>query len=240
MSDNSTAMKLGQYEPIVGRQCIDELRLLARMIKARRISEINSTKNGGGVAELLSSLVPLLQDLGFEVDWVTIDGDENFFDVTKTIHNSLQTGQDMVSNSMLSQYQKTILMNLARVGPECDVVFVHDPQPAGLVQKRGVDHLQDTQNSGNIPTTNKLYNTIWVWQCHIEINNPKKELWRFIYDQYVNKYDAVVFSAPYVGKQDLAILSFIIPPAIDPLSDKNRELSPRFVEEALEGLGVSD
>ncbi|HZW56182.1 MAG TPA: glycosyltransferase [Nitrososphaerales archaeon] len=219
--------RLAEYETIVGREIIAELSSLASRVKRRKIVHVNSAKNGGGVAELLSSIVPLMQELGFDVRWETMRGDEEFFKMTKAIHNSLQRGLDVADLT----YVRTIAERLEPIRLEWDIIFVHDPQPLGLVAERVEDKAEDDSVGSHLKP-------IWIWQCHIQITNPSQNLWKSLEDNYVRRYDAAIFSAEYVPPKDLGTREFIIAPSIDPLSEKNKELDQTFIEGVLQSRGL--
>lgn len=214
MSDHS----LEDYRPIVGSQVIDELRMLADRVRHRRLQHINSTSVGGGVAEILIRMVPLLRDLGIETSWDVIKGNQAFFAVTKAFHNALHGGDETITDEMLEVFRDTTAMNLADLTSYGDVVVVHDPQPAGLIAKR-----RDVGGR-------------WIWRCHIDVSTPDPRVWGFLRD-YVAGYDASIFSMPDFAQQ-LAIPQYMVPPSIDPLSDKNRDLTDEEVRAVVERYGL--
>jgi trehalose synthase len=206
--------RLGDYEPIVGKQDIEELYLLAEGLKGKRIKMVNSTAVGGGVAEILNRLIPLLNDLDIPTQWTVIKGGEDFFEVTKKIHNALH-GEKLSFPSRLKEiFLEISRENLRYIDLEQDVVVVHDPQPILCIEGRKRTHAK------------------WAWRCHIDISNPDEEVWDFL-KGYVEQYDVALFSSPRFSKR-LPIPQFLFFPAIDPLSDKNRELEPEFVDQVLE------
>jgi len=201
------------YEPIVGPEVIDELRVLADRVAGRRLQNINSTAVGGGVAEILTRMVPLLRDLGVDVSWDFIKGDEAFFNVTKAFHNALHGAPESITPEMFAIFEATTEANLSEVPLTGDVVLVHDPQPAGLVRAR--------RGGGQR----------WVWRCHIDVSAPDPRVWDFLRPT-VEQYDAAVFSMPDFAQQ-LRVPQYMVAPSIDPLSNKNRELEPGHVDETL-------
>lgn len=209
---------LSAYEPMVGRQVLDELRYLADHLKGRRVQHVNSTAVGGGVAEILSRLVPLFQELGLPTRWDVMKGGEAFFRVTKTIHNALHGRPADFTRHDLRAYLETTAQNLRAMTFDHDVIFIHDPQPAGLIQAKPRGAAR------------------WIWRCHIDVSSPHAGVWRFL-RRFVDRYDASVFSVPQFA-QRLPIRQFLIPPSIDPLSDKNRELSDETVRDVLHRLGI--
>lgn len=205
------ASELSKYEKIIGYQEIERLKDQARRLKGITLLHVNSTGTGGGVAEILKSLVPLFRDLGISCEWKVIRGTKEFFRITKSLHNSLQGmgGKSRLTRDMAKEYQRVNRENAKRLGLGADVVVVHDIQPLPLVEAKG---------------RNK-----WVWRCHIDLSRPEREVWEFLHS-YVASYDATIFSVPEF-RQALSIPQYIIAPSIDPLSDKNRDLSPQKVRE---------
>jgi len=211
-------MKLEKYREIVGRHTIDELIFLAEKLQGKTIQMINSTAVGGGVAEILHRMVPLMNELGIKTYWDVIRGDEEFFYVTKTLHNALHGRGNNITPEMLNIFIRNTEENLQMMRLNGDIIFVHDPQPVGLIQAK------------------ERINAKWVWRCHIDISSPVSQAWEFI-KPYVEKFDGAVFSAPQFTKP-LPIRQFLIAPSIDPLSDKNKELSWDFVSGVLEKYGL--
>jgi trehalose synthase len=201
------------YRDLVGTGAIDELFHLAGYLRGRTIQNINSTAVGGGVAEILTRMIPLLKQLGVEARWDVIKGDERFFVVTKKFHNALHGVPVEISQGELDLFLDVNRRNAAEM-QFGDIVFVHDPQPVALVTER------------------QAQGTHWIWRCHIDFSHPDRHLWQFL-EQYVRLYDAAVFSAPAFGRP-LPIPQVLISPSIDPLSDKNRDLTEREVDEVFE------
>ncbi len=210
--------RLEDYEPIVGAGTVDELRLLGRRLAGKRIVTINSTAIGGGVAEILNRMVPLCQQLGVDLRWEVMKGGEDFFAVTKKIHNTLHGKTEPFSKRDREVFHATTEANLATLDLDADIVFVHDPQPAGLIAAR------KRRQSG------------WIWRCHIDVSTPQADVWDFVAES-VRDYDATVFSAPAFTR-NLDIPQALIAPSIDPLSDKNRELPESEVDAILQRLQV--
>lgn len=206
------------YEAIVGRTILDELYLLAEMLKGKRVKMINSTAVGGGVAEILNRLVPLLNGLEIETQWDVIKGGEDFFEVTKKIHNALHGEQTLFPPRMRETFLEVSRENLRNTGLDQDIIVIHDPQPIVYIEAKN-------------RTTAK-----WVWRCHIDISHPDEEVWEFL-KGYVEQYDAALFSSPRFSKR-LPIPQFLFFPSIDPLSDKNRELESEFIDEVLERFNI--
>jgi len=205
---------LAEYAEIVGSDVIEELRVVAERISHHRLQHINSTAVGGGVAEILTRMVPLLRELGVESSWDVIKGDEKFFGVTKAFHNALHGKPESVSLEMLEHYRTTTEMNLGEMDLNGDVIIIHDPQPAGLILRK--------ENNGQF----------WIWRCHIDVSKPDPMVWNFL-RPYVEQYDASIFSMPDFSK-NLTIPQYMVAPSIDPLSDKNKDLDDEAIRQVLE------
>lgn len=216
-----TSTKLAAYESIVGSPAIAQLEQLAPMLDGCRVVHVNSTKMGGGVAEILSWLVPLMQDLGIEASWEVLEGNPEYFNVTKDFHNGLQGKQVSLSENKIKVYEETVAANADRLRStleEADVVIIHDPQPAFLLDlcpnRRGV----------------------WIWRCHIDVSHPSRHVWNYLRSK-VKGYDASIFSMPHFA-QRLPHPQFIIAPSIDPLSEKNVDLPSDEVRSTLERFNL--
>jgi trehalose synthase len=207
---------LDAYAVVAGGPVIDDLKLLAGKLKGRRIQHINSTAVGGGVAEILNRMVPLLNELGVNTSWDVIKGSNAFFDVTKKFHNLLHGTREPLTFRDLKVFLETSRHNISAVDTYGDIVFVHDPQPIVLIEKK---------------KDNK-----WIWRCHVDVSNPARNVWDFLM-RYIVRYDAAVFSHPAFS-QRLPIRQFLISPSIDPLSEKNRELSPEEIDGVFRRYGI--
>lgn len=195
---------LDDYQEIVGGGIIDALRRLASPLHGARVLHINATAYGGGVAEILSWMVPLMNDLGLEACWQVIEGSNEFFNVTKASHNGLQGLEIPFTEEMKEVWKQYNQHNAALLEGEFDFIIVHDPQPAGLLHFHGRSGAKR-----------------WIWRCHIDTSQPNPDYWDF-YAPYIGHYDAGVFTlkeylGPGVNFGQLAIIS----PTIDPLSPKN-------------------
>ncbi len=208
--------KLEEYLPIVGKPVMEGLKLASSRLEGKVVQHINSTSVGGGVAEILTRMVPLLRELGIDAKWDLIKGGEQFFNVTKKFHNVLHGRSEDISERDLDVFIETSEANIREVNTYGDIVFVHDPQPIALVNKR---------------QSNK-----WIWRCHIDVSRPDDRVWEFLM-RYIVKYDSAVFSAPSFSTP-LPIRQFLIAPSIDPLSDKNRELPEETVKSVLFRYGI--
>lgn len=209
---------LDHYRPIVGDEVIGQLERLAERLGRRRLVHVNSTRTGGGVAEMLQRNVPLLNQLGVETRWEVIEGDQTFFEVTKGIHNALQGLRMSLPPGGIEYYLHVNQQNARRFTWEADFVLVHDPQPAFIIE-----HARRRARK-------------WVWRCHIDISKPDRQVWTML-RKAVAQYDASVFSMPSFS-QNLPHPQFLIYPSIDPLSEKNRELTQEEIQAVLDRLGI--
>ena len=210
--------RLEAYREIAPQGSVEFLFRMAETIQGKKIIHVNSTKLGGGVAEILRSLVPLLQSAGLDAQWEVITGNEEFFATTKAFHNALQGQEQKIPPAMLQNYLEVNRENAKHLSLEADFVVIHDPQPAALIESR--------------PPKGK-----WIWRCHIDVSQPQRKVWDFL-RQFVVNYDATIFSLPRFA-QRLPIPQFLIYPSIDPLSDKNRDLTAEEQQGILRRLKVS-
>lgn len=202
--------KMEDYLPFVDEAVAAELNFLATELSGARMAMINATAFGGGVAEILHSMVPLMRDLGLKMDWWVIRGDIDFYQVTKGFHNRLQGQEGTLTQAEIDLFRAYNRDNAEALRDwDYDLIIVHDPQPAALV-----DYLKNNRRAR------------WIWRCHIDTSTPNPEYWEFIY-QYIRQYDATVFTMPEFvnSKAQLNNLAFITP-SIDPLSYKNISLKP--------------
>ena len=198
---------LADYAPVVGNDVIAELERLAKPLQGARVVHISSTAYGGGVAEMLHTLIPLMRNVGLEAEWRIISGTDEFFTVTKSMHNALQGMGLELTPAMQAAYLHANVDNAVYFEDEFDYVIVHDPQPAPLRMLRAADPGK------------------WIWRCHIDLTAANQEYWSFL-RPFVQAYDAAIFTMPQYAKQDLRIGKVaIIPPAIDPLSPKNAPMT---------------
>ena len=215
------AKLLAAYEGIAASSVIRELRILGSKLKGIRVVHVNSTREGGGVAEILTWMIPLMCNLGIEASWEVIEGTSEFFSVTKSIHNGLQGFAVTLSRKDVETHLAVNEANLARLRPcleEADVVVIHDPQPAPLL--------------GLCPDRKGK----WVWRAHIDISHPSLSVWRALKPQ-VKDYDASIFSMS-IFAQPLSHPQFIVAPSIDPLSEKNIDLSQTEVNAVRADFGL--
>ncbi len=202
------AEMLTAYEGIVGSAVVGQLRLLGKGLEGKRVVHVNSTREGGGVAEILQWMIPLMHDVGVDAQWEVIHGNQEFFRITKAIHNGLQGHPERLGPREMESYLGTNEENLTRLKDsliEADIVVIHDPQPAPLLRLC-------PQRKGK-----------WIWRGHIDISAPSRTVWKAL-KPYLVDYDASIFSMCQFAQQ-LPHPQYIVPPSIDPLSPKNIDLS---------------
>jgi trehalose synthase len=208
------------YRGVARDALLDELERAAKDLRGARVLHVNATPYGGGVSELLRSIVPLLNDLGLVAHWRIISGDDAFFDVTKAIHNCMQGAARPLSDKQKATYLANTRTNAAAFAEEYDFVFMHDPQPAGILSMHG-------RRSAR-----------WIWRCHIDTASPEPHAWDFL-RPFLSEYDAAVFTMAEFVPPDLPVEHVeIVPPAIDPRSPKNMPLPAETARQVLEWIGV--
>lgn len=204
------------YKGIAPKGDLLLLERFGKVFRGKRFLHINSTREGGGVAEILHRAVPIIAGLGIDVRWDVIKGDPKFFDVTKKIHNALQGHPESMSEEMWHYHAEINRKNAAELDLEADAVFIHDPQPVPLIAYRKTG--------------------AWAWRCHIDVSGPRPEVWDPL-KRMCEHYDAAVYSMARFT-QAMALPKYITPPSIDPVSEKNRELSPEELQETVERLQI--
>lgn len=215
-------MKLiDDYAPIVGEDVIHHIREISAPLRGLKVVHVNSTKIGGGVAEILDRIVPLMMELGIEARWEVIKGEEKFYECTKSFHNVLQGKYAPISDLLLRAYELTNQENaeaLRSVLEDADMVFIHDPQPLPLLKW--------------IPNRRGK----WLWRCHIDLSHPYRPIWKYL-REFAIGYDASIFSLADFA-QPLPHTQYLVPPSIDPWSDKNIELTPRDIRETQDQFDI--
>jgi trehalose synthase len=212
------APHLDDYQSIVGLAEIDELHFLASGLRGKTVKMVNSTAVGGGVAEMLNRLVPLLGELEVATHWDVITGGNDFFEITKAFHNALHGSPYELTRSTEELFLAYNEQNRKRMQFTEDVVVIHDPQPAALIASR------------------READARWVWRCHIDLSNPNPQVWEFL-RPFIAQYDAAIFSSQSFARQ-LPIPQYLFYPCIDPLSEKNKELEESFVQSVCDEFGV--
>lgn len=214
---------LDDYADPAGREAVERVREAAEPLRGSRLLQVSSTPFGGGVAELLHTHVPLLNDLGIETTWMVIEGTDEFFAVTKAVHNALQGAEQRLTERMQAVYWDRVRANAAGLPRDFDFVLIHDPQPAALLP--AVE--EDGARKGR-----------WLWRCHIDLSATYRPVWEF-FEPIVNRFDATIFTADeFVQPGVTEPVRAVISPSIDPLSLKNADISPASVLETAEPLGL--
>ena len=206
------------YRKIVGDEAITAIYRKARKLAGKHIMEVNSTFIGGGVAEMLGSLIRLFNDLGVDTDWAILHGSPDFFEITKAFHNALQGDGVNITDIKKQIYLQTNEEFYSYTHIRHDAVIVHDVQPLPIVKFA----------RKTVP---------WIWRCHVDLSDPNNELWDYL-KQYILRYDAVVVSHQRYLKKDLPLDQKVVFPAIDPLTTKNMDLSDALVHRTLNKFGV--
>ncbi|MCF7935831.1 MAG: glycosyltransferase [Synergistales bacterium] len=212
---------LESYADVVDAPVISQIKQLGSKLEGKSVVHVNSTRSGGGVAEILNRFVPLMQGIGIDAQWEIIQGEEQFFEVTKSIHNALQGNSVEINDEQWSLFESVnrhAQGELGEILQNADFVFIHDPQPCPLLSLF-------PQRKGK-----------WIWRCHIDVSRPHRKTWRTI-KKYVNNYDASIFSLPDFARP-LPHLQYLVPPSIDPLSDKNVDLPDNEVEQTIRSYGL--
>jgi len=213
-------LSLKDYAEIVGENEINEIRILAENLVGKSVVHVNSTSFGGGVSEILRRLVPLMNDVGINAEWKVIKGDKEFFNVTKTFHNALQGKEIEFTEKMKKTYLRYNELNANLLSLDYDYVVIHDPQPLAII-----NYCDERKGK-------------WTWRCHIDLSQPNEKFWSFL-DPFIANYDAFIFSLKKYVKSPLEKRNVaIIPPSIDPLSDKNKPLPEDRILSTLEKYDV--
>ncbi len=214
---------MADYASSAGEDAVERLREAAEPLRGARLLEVNSTPFGGGVAELLHTQVPLLNDLGIETTWSVIEGSDEFFAVTKAIHNALQGAEYQLTEDMEKVYWDRMRANAPLLPRNFDFVLIHDPQPAALltlVEEEG-------KRAGR-----------WIWRCHIDLSTPFRPVWEF-FEPIVNRYDAAIFTMEDFAQPGIINPTHaFIPPSIDPCSTKNLDLADETITDVLHTYGI--
>ena len=213
-------LSLDKYAPVVGDQKISKIRELAGKATGKTVCHINSTSFGGGVAEILHRLVPLMQDVGLKAEWKLIQGSDEFFNVTKAFHNGLQGMNIPLTEEMKTTYLENNEANAHELDLHHEFVVIHDSQPAAVINYQ-------KNKTGK-----------WVWRCHIDLSTPNPAFTNFLTPP-ISQYDALIFTMAQYAPESLKQRKLaVIPPSIDPLSDKNKPLSEGIVRAKLDKYGV--
>ncbi|MHA2428147.1 MAG: glycosyltransferase [Candidatus Hermodarchaeia archaeon] len=215
--DKNNQITRESYRDVAPKGTVDLAYGLAERLKGKTLLHVNSTRLGGGVAEMLHRLVPIFNALGITTRWEVMEGTPLFYQTTKCFHNALQGQRQVISEEMYEEYRKVNWENAGKLSFDADLAVIHDPQPAGFIYKK--------------PKKAK-----WLWRCHIDISKPQRKVWGFL-KEYVSRYDGAIFSLPSFA-QKLLVPQYLMYPSIDPLSEKNRELSKEEIDGVMNNFGI--
>jgi trehalose synthase len=216
---NLDPSSLDPYIPIVGSAEVEDLRALACPLEGSTVEMVNSTAVGGGVAELLTRMIPLMRGVGLESHWRVMDAGPDFFEVTKAFHNALHGGAYTAKPCDFEIFREYNRRNQDQLPLDSRFIVIHDPQPVAFIDAR------PDSSPGR-----------WIWRCHIDLSRPDPAVWNFL-EPYVVRYNGAIVSSPEFARR-LPIPQYLFYPAIDPLADKNRELEPEFVANVLASFGI--
>lgn len=220
--DTISNKHLDNYEKILGRGSLKNVRELGKELKGKKVLHVNSTKYGGGVAEILNTLVPLLNELEIETEWKVFTAEDSFFEISKKMHNALQGNMDIhFSEQEISNYMKQAERSYNQIKPDSDFNIIHDPQPCPMINF-------EKNKKGK-----------WIWRCHIDTANPNPQAWNMI-SPYLPLYDALIFSREQYAKPGIHKFIYEMPPSIDPLSDKNKFIDENTAKKIVEKYVPTD
>jgi trehalose synthase len=210
---------LADYTHIVGRPLIEEIRALAEPLSGLKVVHLSATAFGGGVSEILYTMVPLMRDVGLDAEWQVIYGREEFFNATKIMHNALQGNPRDLTEQEWRVWRQYNTMNARELADGWDVAIVHDPQPAAMISV--------------VPTKSKR----WVWRCHIDLSTPNPDTIERLLP-FISEYPRTVFHMRQYVPPGVDGAARIVPPAIDPLAPKNMALSPEDAAYVCDQFGI--
>jgi trehalose synthase len=218
---NVGTKSLADYATILGRGLMTEIHRLAGPLEGKRVLHLSATAFGGGVAEINYTLVPLMRSAGLDAEWRIIHGEDEFFNVTKKIHNALQGSPVGLTSEDEQIFNRYNALNAEELDEsDYDFIIIHDPQPAAMI-----DHFAERRAR-------------WIWRCHIDLSEPNRDVLEFLLPS-IARYDAAIFHRPeYVPATDKLPDAFIWPPAIDPLAPKNMALSPEDAAYIVDQFGI--
>ncbi len=214
--------KLKEYKNITNDKLYREITQLAKDLKGLKVLHINATKFGGGVAEILYSLIPLTQGLGIKAEWQTIVADDRLFEITKAFHNAFQGEKFDIDKRIERTYKRFNAYNAHLTEGEWDIIMIHDPQPAAIPYYLSEDK------------------TKFIWRCHIDTSSPNKKMWKF-FKPFLCEYSAAIFTSKEFAPKSFNLpirKKYFVPPAIDPLSPKNKNITERMAKKILESFNV--
>jgi len=211
-------IRVEDYRRVASPGVVDIILTLADRVRGRRFLHLSGGRFGSGPAEILQAVVPMLSDLGVDASWEITGGDPGFYTTAATLQAALRGSERVLTDEALDHFVEMNRVNAKKLSLDADLVLVHDVQPAPLVAHR--------------PERGR-----WVWACHFDASRPQRRAWTF-FRPFVNQYDAAVFALPSFSRR-LGVPKYIIYPSIDPLSEKNRDLTPREVTSVLRTLSIA-
>ena len=213
---------LADYQSIILKELLAEIQRLAEPLKGKRVLHVNATSFGGGVAEILYTLVPLMNDAGLEAEWQVLTADSEFFNVTKSFHNGLQGAHVELTDEVRSVYEEVNRRNAEQLSRSYDFVVIHDPQPAALRSFAGGDGAVGSH---------------WIWRCHIDTSTPDHALYDYLLP-YIRRYDRAIYTMKDYAPAGIGVPVEVVPPAIDPLAPKNMTLVPDDARYIVRQFGI--
>ncbi|MFW9819004.1 MAG: glycosyltransferase [Candidatus Thorarchaeota archaeon] len=213
MSSNSI---LTLYSKLLGKEEVNKIQKKAKLFEKKEILHINATKYGGGVAEILQNMIPLMHELEINAKWEVFTAPDSFFEISKKMHNALQGNMDIYfSENEISAYISQAKSTYEQIQPKGDFIVIHDPQPCPII-----NYAEQKKSK-------------WIWRCHIDTSNPNPQAWNLI-SKYLLLYDALIFTKREYAKKELQKYIYQIPPSIDPFSEKNKHLDVDRAKEIVE------
>jgi trehalose synthase len=213
---------LADYQSIIFKDLMTEIRELAAPLQGRRVLHVNATSFGGGVAEILYTLLPLMNDVGLQAEWQVLTADNEFFNVTKSFHNGLQGAPVELTGKVRSTYEDVNRRNAAQLSGHYDFVVIHDPQPCAMRAWTATDGEAATR---------------WIWRCHIDTSTPDRALYDYLLP-FIRRYDRAIYTMADYAPDGLGIPLEVVPPAIDPLAPKNMTLVPDDAHYIVRQFGI--
>jgi trehalose synthase len=213
---------LADYQSIILKELLAEIRELAAPLQGKRVLHVNATSFGGGVAEILYTLLPLMNDVGLRAEWQVMTADNEFFNVTKSFHNGLQGAAVELTDEVRALYEDVNRRNAAQLTRHYDFVVVHDPQPCALRAWAAADGAGETH---------------WIWRCHIDTSTPDRTLYDYLLP-FIRRYDRAIYTMAAYAPDGLGIPLEVVPPAIDPLAPKNMTLVPDDAHYIVRQFGI--
>ena len=199
---------LADYQSIILKDLLAEIHQLAEPLQGRRVLHVNATSFGGGVAEIMYTLVPLMNDVGLDAEWQVLTADSEFFNVTKSFHNGLQGAPVELTDDVRERYEEVNRRNAERLSRHYDFVVIHDPQPCAMRSFVDGDGGADAR---------------WIWRCHIDTSTPNQGLYEYLLP-FIRRYDRAIYTMREYAPDGIGLPVVVVPPAIDPLAPKNMTL----------------